>query len=175
MKYDLIVASGCTDWISATQIISQNMNDLGIAISVQTPEFNTWYDTLTKGQFQWSFGVGSSGPSPYNLYRGQMSKLTLLPVGQVAENIGRYVSPDADKLLEQFAQTTDNTQQKKIMAQVEKLFVNEAPAIPLYPGPEYYEFNTKRFSGFPTATNPYAPGTPYSPTSLIVLTTLTPK
>ena len=37
MKYDLIVPSGWTDWISACQIISQNMNDLGIEISVTDP------------------------------------------------------------------------------------------------------------------------------------------
>ncbi len=156
------------------------MNDLGIQVSVQTPEESTWTDTVAKGQFQWAFGFGSGGPTPYNLYRGQMSQLTVQPAGQSAsENFLRYVSPDADNLLAQFAQTSDITQQKQIMGQVETLFVNEAPAIPLFPGPDWYEFNTKRFNGFPTADDPYAPGVPYtgSPyaTPLIVLTTLTPK
>jgi peptide/nickel transport system substrate-binding protein len=180
MKYELIVPSGWTDWISAAQIVSQNMNDLGIAINVATPEESTWTDTVAKGDFQWSFGFGSGGPTPYNLYRGQMSKVTVQPMGQSAnENFLRYVSPDADKLLAQFAQTSDITLQKKIMAQVEMDFVKEAPAIPLFPGPDWYEFSTRNFNGFPTAANPYAPGVPYTgtpyATPLIVLTSITPK
>ncbi len=33
MKYDLIAVAGWTDWISACQIIAQNMKDLGIDIT----------------------------------------------------------------------------------------------------------------------------------------------
>lgn len=180
MKYELIVPSGWTDWISASQIISQNMAVLGIQISLQTPEENTWTDTVTKGQHQWALGWGSGGPTPYNFYRGQMSSLTVQPVGQSSsENWDRYVSPEADTLLEQFAKTSDITQQKQIMNQIEMLFVNEAPTLPLFPGPDWYEYNTTRFTGFPSADDPYAPGVPwpYGPynTALIVLTTIKPK
>jgi peptide/nickel transport system substrate-binding protein len=180
MKYELIVPSGWTDWISACQIISQNMKDLGISINLTTPEENTWTDTVTKGQHQWALGWGSDGPTPYNFYRGQMSSLTAQPVGQSAsENWNRFVNPEADNLLEQFATTSDLAQQKKIMSQIEMIFVNEAPVLPLFPGPDWYEYSTKRFTGFPSAENPYAPGVPYpgSPyeTPLIVLTTITPK
>jgi peptide/nickel transport system substrate-binding protein len=180
MQYELIVPSGWTDWISGCQIVTQNMKDLGITINLTTPEENTWTDTVTKGQHQWAFGWGSDGPTPYNFYRGQMSKLTVQPVGTSAgENWDRYVSPQADTLLAQFAQTSDVSQQKQIMSQIENLFVNEAPVLPLFPGPDWYEYNTSRFTGFPSKDNPYAPGVPYpaSPynTPLIVLTTITPK
>ncbi|HTX90088.1 MAG TPA: ABC transporter substrate-binding protein [Anaerolineales bacterium] len=179
MQYELIVPSGWTDWISACQIISQNMKDLGIIVNLTTPEENTWTDTVTKGQHQWALGWGSDGPTPYNFYRGEMSALTVQPVGQSSsENWNRYVNADADKLLEQFAKTADITQQKQIMDQIEMIFVNEAPVVPLFPGPDWYEFSTLRFTGFPDANNPYAPGIPYPgnpyETPLIVLTTITP-
>ncbi|HTX79887.1 MAG TPA: ABC transporter substrate-binding protein [Longilinea sp.] len=180
MKYTLIVPSGWTDWISAAQIICQNMSDLGITVDLQTPEETTWTDTVTKGDFQWSIVYGTGGPTPYNYYRGEMSELTLQPVGQnAAENWGRYDSPTVDSLLEQFAKTSDITQQKQIMSKIEAAFVNEAPELPLFPGPDWYEYNTTHFTGFPSADNPYAPGEPYgySPynTALIILTTITPK
>jgi peptide/nickel transport system substrate-binding protein len=180
MKYTIIVPSGWTDWISAAQIICQNMSALGITLDLQTPEETTWTDTVTKGDFQWSIVYGTGGPTPYNYYRGEMSKLTLQPVGQNAsENWGRYDSPTVDSLLEQFAKTSDIDQQKQIMSKVEAAFVNEAPELPLFPGPDWYEYNTTHFTGFPTAENPYAPGVPYpnSPynATLIILTTITPK
>ncbi len=180
MKYDLIVPSGWTDWISACQIITQNMAELGITINLTTPEETAWTDSVTKGEFQWALGWGSGGPTPYNFYRGQMSKLTSQPIGESAsENWTRFVSDEADVLLDQFAKTSDITEQKSLMAQIEMLFVNLAPVLPLFPGPDWYEYSTARFTGWPSADNNYAPGVPYggSPynTPLIVLTTITPK
>lgn len=180
MVYELIVPSGWTDWISAAQIICQNMADLGITLNLTTPEETSWTDRVTKGDFQWSIAYASGGPTPYNFYRGQMSSLTVRPVGENAnDNWGRYVSADADRLLDEFAKTSDLTEQKKLMSEIEMVFVNEAPCLPLFPGPDWYEYSTSRFTGWPDAKNYYAPGIPYaySPynTSLIILTTLTPR
>lgn len=180
MEYELIVPSGWTDWISACQIITQNMTELGIQVNLTTPEENTWTDSVTKGEFQWALGWGSDGPTPYNYYRGQMSQLTAYPIGEsYSENWNRYVNPEADALLEQFAQTSDIDQQKQIIHQVEMLFVEAAPVLPLFPGPDWYEYNTTRFTGFPTQEDPYAPGVPWPwgpyNTALIILTTVTPK
>jgi peptide/nickel transport system substrate-binding protein len=122
----------------------------------------------------------SGGPTPYNFYRGQMSSVTARPVGENAsENWGRYVSKDADKLLDEFAVTSDPAKQKEIMNKLEMVFVNEAPVIPLFPGPDWYEFSTARFTGFPDKDNNYAPGIPYADNpynaTLIILTTIKPK
>lgn len=180
MHYTLIIPAGWTDWISAAQIISENMKDLGIAIEVQTPEESTWTDTVTKGQFEWIIGYHAGGPSPYNFYRDVMSQLTSVPVGQNANwNWGRFVSPEADALLDEFSKISDPAKQKEIMNKVEMLFVDLAPVIPLFPGPDWDEYNTTHFDGFPSKENPYAAGAPYpfAPynTTLIVLTTITPK
>lgn len=180
MNYELIVPSGWTDWVSAAQIIAQNMNDLGINISLMTPEENTDIDRVEKGDFQWAILWGDGGPTPYNFYRGQMSSLTVRPMGENAgSNFLRYANADVDALLIKFAQTSDIAQQKSIMAEVETIFINQAPALPLFPGPDWFEYSTARFSGFPSAENPYAPGVPWPNgpynTALIVLTTVTPK
>jgi len=181
MKYKLIAVAGWTDWVSACQIVAQNMKDLGIDITVETPEYNAWIDELGKGQHQWAIGWSSGGPTPFSFYRGLLSKQTMLPVGETAdENWNRYVDPEADKLIEEFVKTSDLAKQKEIMNQIQMLFVNDAPALPLFPGPDWYEFNTMRFTGWPTKDNPYAPGTPYNSPSaslspLFLLTTVKPK
>ena len=180
MSYELIVPSGWTDWISAAQIIAQNMKDLGIQITLTTPEEGTDIESVEKGDFQWAILWGSGGPTPYNFYRGQMSSVTVQPAGEVAnENFVRYVNAQADTLLEQFAATSDAAQQKTLMNQIQAIYVDQAPSLPLFPGPDWYEYTTLRFTGFPDAANPYAPGVPYpnSPynTPLIVLTTIKPK
>jgi peptide/nickel transport system substrate-binding protein len=181
MKYSLLSPNGWTDWNSACQIIAQNMKDLGIEITLDTPEQNTWQEEVFQGKFQWSLGWSSGGATPYEFYRGQMSKLTVLPIGTDAnENWNRFVDPQADTLIEEFGKTSDPAAQKNIMNQLQMLFVNDAPALPLFPGPDWYEYVTTRFTGFPTKENPYAPGPPwntpvFAPNGLLILTNLQPK
>ena len=110
-----------------------------------------------------------------------MSKGTVQKIGETAgENWDRYQSPAADNLLDEFAKTSDPAVQKELMNQIQMVFVNEAPAIPLYPQVDWYEYNTARFNGWPTKDNPYAPGPPFAApvnmeTPLLVVTNLTPK
>ena len=181
MKYALLSPNGWTDWNAATQIIAQNMKDLGIEITLETPEQNTWEEQVFSGKYQWTLEGSSGGATPYNFYRGQMSKLTAQPVGTPAnENWGRFVDPKADELLDQFAKTSDPAKQKDLMNQLQMIFVNDAPALPLFPGPDWYEYVTTKFTDWPTKDNPYAPGPPYSSPSiaaspLFIMTTVKPK
>jgi peptide/nickel transport system substrate-binding protein len=181
MAYTLIVVAGWTDWVSTCQIIAQNMKDLGIDITVETPEFNAWIDQLGKGQHEWAIGWSSGGATPYNFYRGLLSSQTMLPVGEAGdENWNRFVDPEADKLMQEFINTSDPTQQKAIMDQIQMLFIKDAPALPLFPGPDWYEYNTTRFTGWPSADDPYAPGAPFnaplnSVSPLFLLTTVKPR
>lgn len=179
MQYDINVVSGWSDWVSACQIMAQNLKAIGIEASVKTYDFSAWFDRVQKGEFDMSIGWSSGGATPLNYYRGQMSERSLKPVGEAAgENWHRYVSTKADELLDQFASTSDEAEQKEIAAQLQQTFAEEAPAIPLFPGPQWYEYNTTRFDGFPTEQDPYAVGSGFgqgTPEQLIVLTTVKPK
>ena len=179
MTYEINVVSGWTDWVSSVQIIAQDLKAIGITASVKPYDYSTWYDRVSKGDFTMSIGWSSGGATPYNYYRDQMSQRSFNPVGTASSaNWHRYVSKKADGLLDQLASTADPAQQKTISEQLQQTFADEAPALPLFPGPYWYEYNTKRFTGFPTKDNPYAAGSFFNqgtPEQLIVMTTIKPK
>jgi peptide/nickel transport system substrate-binding protein len=55
------------------------------------------------------------------------------------------------------------------------LVVDQAPAIPLFPGPQWGEYNSSRFTGFPDQDDPYALLPPWAtPDRLLVLTSIRP-
>ena len=139
MAYDINVVSGWSDWVSACQIIAQNLEDIGIKAKVQTYDFAAWFDRVQKGDFDLSIGWSSQGATPFNYYRGLMSQLTVEPVGEVgAENWHRYVNAEADALLSQFAATADAAEQKDDRQPAPDSSSSEnAPAIPLFPGPQW--------------------------------------
>jgi peptide/nickel transport system substrate-binding protein len=179
MKYEINVVTGWTDWVSACQIMAQNLKAVGIEASVKQYDFSAWLDRVQKGDFDMSIGWSSGGATPYQFYRDQMAALSIRELGVAAgANWHRYASTKADDLLGQFAATSDAAQQKSIAEQLQQTFAEEAPAVPLFPGPMWYEYNTTRFTDFPTKDNPYAAGSFFhqgTPEQLIVMTTIKPK
>ena len=181
MTFKLMAVNGWTDWISAAQIISQNLKDIGVAANLETPEQDSWQENLNKGSYEMALAGITGGATPYNFYRAVLSKLTYQPIGTSAtENWARYISPAGDKALDLFSGTADPVKQHDAVAQLQKVFLEEAPVLPLFPGPDWYEYSTARFNGFPTKANPYAPGPCYntpltSMNMLLVLTTLFPN
>ena len=93
-------------------------------------------------------------------------------------NWHRYGSPAADRALEAFEREADPSRQKALASELQRIFVAEAPALPLYPNPSWAEYNTLRFDGFPSRENPYADPSPNKldrGECLLVLTTLRPR
>ena len=179
LKYDINVVTGWTDWVSACQIMAQNLKAVGIDAQVKPYDFSAWLDRVQKGDFDMSIGWSSGGATPYEYYRDQMSQRSIKPLGEAAgANWHRYVSKTADDLLNQIAATSDAAEQKSIAEKLQQTFSDEAPAVPLFPGPYWYEYNTTRFTDFPTKDNPYAAGSFFNqgtPEQLIVMTTIKPK
>jgi peptide/nickel transport system substrate-binding protein len=103
-----------------------------------------------------------------------MSSVTYNEIGtSSSENWHRFQLEEADALLEQFAATSDEAKQATIAAELQALYAEHAPAIPLFPGPQWGEYNTQRFEGFPNEENPYALLSTYSGERLLVMTTVT--
>lgn len=171
----IIVGASSTDWVASSQSIVQNLQDVGINASVQAQDWGVVIDRATKGDYDLAHMWSSEGPTPYNFYRGAMSNGTVMPVGEVAyENVQRYGSAAADALLEEFTATDDRDEQQAIVDQLAAVFAAEAPSIPLYWYPDFGEYSTERFVGFPSADNPYADPNSRSQTAAIVLTTIRP-
>jgi peptide/nickel transport system substrate-binding protein len=169
MVYDLNVVTGWSDWVQACQIMAQNFEAIGFRVTVQPYDFSAWFDRVQKGEFDMSIGWSSQGATPLNFYRGVMASSSAHPVGTLsAENWHRFASEEVDALLKQFVSTSDTAEQAAVIVEVQKLYSEHAPAIPLFPGPQWNEFNTMRFKGQPTAENPYIIPSAYDNTGRLV-------
>ena len=175
--FDVEVVNGWSDWVRAGHVIAHDLRALGFDVKLRTYEFGAWYTRLGRGEFDLSIAWSVEGPNPYGFYRWLMSSRTVRPVGEMSGgNWHRFGDPEVDDLLARFEVTDDLPQQRALMAQIEARFVELAPAIPLFPNPAWGVFSTRRFTGFPSADNPYASLSPHrEPERLIVLTTLEPR
>lgn len=178
-RWEVLCVSGWSDWVRASQILARSLRDVGVDATVRTYDFGAWFQRVQEGDFDLSLGWCIEGPAPWHLYRWLMASTTVKPPGQIsAGNWHRYSSPAGDSLLAAFEIETDPVAQRRLSAAMQRVFVDEAPAIPLYPNPSWAEFNTRRFVGFPTAADPYADPSPNKMERgeiLLVLTSLRPR
>jgi peptide/nickel transport system substrate-binding protein len=179
MSFSLLMVNGFSDWVSAGQIMVPNLKAIGIDLQIKNIDPGAYFGVHPSGDWDVALWFGYASPTPFTFYRNVMSKTTVQPIGQpTSQNFARYASAKADDLLNQFAATSDVAQQKEIGKQLQQVFADEAPVIPLWPGPSYDFYSTKNFSDFPSADNAYSLAFPeghVTPEELIVLTTIKPK
>ena len=173
--FDFSVGSTSSDWVSVGNVISQNLAELGVTVTVAAKDWGDVVAGYENGTFDSGIVWSANAPTPYQFYRGAMSTETIKPVGeQTFDNYHRYGSPEADALLAQFAAAPDEAAQQAAADQLQALFAADAPLAPLFPGPEWGAASNARFTGWPTEENPYATLSTRSRTTVLVLTTLEP-
>ncbi|KTS02748.1 ABC transporter substrate-binding protein [Microbacterium testaceum] len=174
--FDFSVGSTSSDWVSVGNVISQNLAELGVTVTVAARDWAEVSASYENGTFDSGIVWSNNAPTPYQFYRGVMATETVKPVGeQTFENYHRYGSAEADALLAQFAATSDEEQQRSIMNELQALFAEDIPVVTLFPGPEFGAATTARFTGWPNADNPYASlGAVRARSAVLILTTLEP-
>jgi peptide/nickel transport system substrate-binding protein len=161
MRYDLNVVQGWTDWLATAEILRQNLAEVGIAVTVKALDFNAWDDGLRRGRFALSLGFGSRGPNPCQFYRGQMDGALVRPVGERAEaNFHRFALDEVTPLVRRFEAISDEKEQHTLSNAMQRLFIENAPSLPLYTSPLWGVFNTTRISGFPSRFRPFGSAVP---------------
>ena len=158
LAFDIIVVSGWSDWIRSAQVISQNLKKVGIKATVRTYDFGAWMVRMQQGDFDMSIGWADKGITPYNFFKWMMFTEYVKPVGETADvNWHRFGLEEADLLIRELEQTSDDNEIKNIIFQLQHLFVKNAPSIPLFAEPSWGECNSKYFTNFPSEENPYGP------------------
>jgi peptide/nickel transport system substrate-binding protein len=177
--YDILTVSGWSDWVRAAQVIARGLRELGIDANVRTYDFSAWFQRVQEGDFDLTLGWSFEGPTPYTFYQWLMASSTLKPTGTASMgNWHRFGSAEADRTLAAFETEADPAAQHRLCAQMQRVFVDQAPAIPLYPNPSWAEYNSGRFDGFPSKAAPYADASPNKfdrGECLLVLTALAPR
>ena len=174
LELDIIIVSGWSDWIRSAQVVSQNLKNVGINAKVKTYDFGAWISRMQKGEFELAIGWAEKGTTPYALYRGMMSSEYLQPIGEIADvNWHRFGLASADSLFREYEQTSNQNEITEIIYELQHLFIEHAPSLPLFAEASWAECNTKYFSNFPSKENPYATLSPnYPPENLLVLVNL---
>lgn len=170
------VGSTSSDWVSVAQIIVQNLADVGISATIDSPDWSEVTVALETGTFETAVCWSSLGATPYTYYEATMSTQKVKPIGTHAlENYHRFGDEQATALLSQFAATTDQARQIEICHQIQQRYADRLPVIPLFPGPIWGAYTDEHFTGWPSQDNPYASLSTRAATTVLILNSLRPR
>ena len=155
LSFKLRTVQTYSDWEIMAQIIKGNLKDIGIEINFEELSEDAYYPSRTDGKFDLMISGMVGGPNPYYMYNQYLSSANI-----GVTNFSQWKDSTTDQLLKQFATTTDKNVQKQAILGLEKVYVTQLPTIPLVTGPDWFEYRTNKFTGWPTESNPYASGSP---------------
>jgi peptide/nickel transport system substrate-binding protein len=163
LKLSVITVSGYTDWDASLAVIKQQLKQIGINLTIQDLEGQTYDDRLFKGHFDLAYGPQiSGGPSPYYELRQLLYSKNSAPIGTAApSNYMRYRNPAVDKLFDDYARA-DESAQTDIIKQISAAMIKDVPFIPTTESVDWYQYNTSDIAGWPTKANAYAQPAPWN-------------
>jgi peptide/nickel transport system substrate-binding protein len=157
LSFTVINIGGYSDWVASMQVIQQDLKAVGIQITSDNLSQNDFLSRLYNGDYQLAYNNQQGGPSPYYEYRQWLYSANSAPIGkQAASNWERYSNPATDALINQYATITSQAQQQQIVDQLQQVLLKDVPFIPVTEEVAWYQYNTGKFTGWVTQSNPYA-------------------
>jgi peptide/nickel transport system substrate-binding protein len=160
VRFQIHVIGGWSDWVASLQIITRNLRDVGIDASVKLePDWGAWQPNAMSTKFVtllWNYGANDI--TPYAYYYSHYDPSQNLGAGVDASPTGNwehYQNTRGAGLLRQFKGTLDQKKQLQIGYELQKIFLDELPYVPLFVGPRWSTYSTKYFKGWVTWKNQY--------------------
>lgn len=178
LSFNLYVPTGWTDWVTAVDTISTQLAKIGVEANVSQVAWPSPFLTnITKGEYEMSIDYVSSGFSPYFQYDYILPNRHWAPIGEDASGHSqvRYRNPEVDKAIAAFSKTADTKKQAQYMDVVITAVMRDTPLIPLFFNPTWYEYSTRRFTGWASAENPYTAPSSYGMMKMPVFLNLQPR
>jgi peptide/nickel transport system substrate-binding protein len=178
LSFTMINIGGYSDWVASAQLVQEQLKAIGIKVTPQNLSSQTYDTDVYNGHYQLAYdGNQTAGPTPYYELRSLLYSKGSAPIGKSAgSDWERYSNPQTDKLIEDYAATSDPAKQHQIVKQLQAVMVNEIPVIPVTEGVDWYQYNTKDLAGWVTKGNPFArPAAYVNPDWGVMLLHLKPK
>jgi len=159
VEFSISFPAAYTDIAARCQVLVSQLKDIGIKLNIATTSVNEINDLTAKGDFDSTMGypVGSA-PQPFAYYNDTINPNLYYPIGTATptyQNIERFQNAQAAALFKQYPNATTDAERQHVLDQIEAIFVENLPWIPMFYWGSYGNWSTAKVTGFPTPQDPY--------------------
>jgi peptide/nickel transport system substrate-binding protein len=110
-------------------VLQQQLGHIGIAIELQSFEFGTFYQNVTRGAFQMYLLRWVGGNEQPDIFGYAFGTARIPPKGA---NRGRYSNQELDALLQDASQSSDQAKRQREYGQIQQILARDVPALNLW-------------------------------------------
>jgi peptide/nickel transport system substrate-binding protein len=157
VELDIHVIAGWSDWVASNQIITRNLRDIGIDSQVALePDWGAWQPSAYATKFPTLLWQAASQGSPYGYFYSNLSQNAYVPSGESGETTGNwahFADAKATKVLAKWKGTLNVAKQRQYATQLQTIFLDKLPIVPLFIGPRWSTYSTRYFHCFSSKKN----------------------
>jgi peptide/nickel transport system substrate-binding protein len=146
-----------TDYAQDGALIAQDLKAAGINATFDGTTVNAWNADMASGDFQLAVHWSSGGITPFPLYDTWLDD-TLIAGGQ--GDFEHLKDPAVQADLAKLNSDQTVAEQTADLAPIEQYVAQNLPVIPTTTAADWFEYNSKEFTGWPTQADPYDSGQP---------------
>lgn len=157
LEVELIVPAGWSDWISASNLLTHQLNKVYIEVKLRQVNWGSMQELLQTGDYELALAPVTYHSMPYFYYYYYLHSLM---VGK--SNRTRIADDDIDAWLDAYRTEPDVSLRQAILRNISTRVRDDVLGIPLWFNPVWFQYHAGRFDGWPTEENQYAlprPGT----------------
>jgi peptide/nickel transport system substrate-binding protein len=172
LTIDVTNPSSFADYAAGDQMIAGWLRKAGIDARFVGQSVTAWSSDVATGNFQLTQHWSQTSVAPYQLYNDWLNSAQA--TNNAAGDFERLKDPTVDAQLAKLATANSAADQAADVAPLEQYVADNLPIIPTVYGVVFDEYNTAKFTGWPSASNPYESGSPNAPTNEVVILRLRP-
>jgi ABC-type transport system substrate-binding protein len=113
-------------------VIQNYLKEVGILMEIQTPEQNTLFDELKRGNFQISYTQWVGGNQDPIFYKDLFATSEIPTETRPSRNRSRYSNKELDALLAEAVNTFDRQKAKELYTRIQEIVSRDVPVYPLW-------------------------------------------
>ena len=113
-------------------VIQNYLKEVGIPVEIQTPEQNTLFDELRRGNFQIAYTQWVGGNQDPIFYKDLFATSEIPTQTRPSRNRSRYSNKELDALLEEAVNTFDREKARDLYRRIQDIVSREVPVLPLW-------------------------------------------
>ncbi|OEF05470.1 ABC transporter substrate-binding protein [Vibrio genomosp. F10] len=145
---------GWTDFNNTVMLSVEQLMVVGIKVKARSPDFSLYNQAMANAEYDVAYTNYFHGATPHRYWDSAYHSRLQASTGMPRFAMHHWKSDQLDELLDGFYQTADSVEQKEIAHQIQALIAKNQITVPVLSGPNFYQYNTKRFTGWWNADNP---------------------
>lgn len=126
------ISSGSKPVIQYSQVIQDQLKQIGIPVEIESLEFQTMLSQVKLGQFQMTTGIWVGGNQDPIFLKDLFASSEIPDEKRASRNRGRYANKEVDELLEKALKELDKNKAKEYYVQAWDIISKDIPLMPLW-------------------------------------------